>query len=1206
MNTRALQSKRALRCVLLVLLLSAIGMTKGFAYDFSAVCETGQTLYYNIADDITHQVELTCPGNGDCWWGYDQPTGYLVLPEEVEYDGVTYTLTMIGDYVFNNCTGLTSVVIPNTVTYMGYGVFELCSGLTWVSLPDSITYINDYTFTDCSGLTSIYIPESVTTIGEGAFNFCTGLTSIHLPDSLTIIGDMAFWYCSSLTSIEIPNSVTTIGNYAFEGCRGLTSIEIPSSVTYLGSNPFRDCRNLEQIIVAADNAYYDSRENCNAIIQTNTNVLVAGCKTTVIPNSVTSIGESAFHTCIGLTSIDIPNSVTTIGDVAFYDCYNLTSVVIPNSVTTIGEGAFEHCSGLTELDLGNSLASIGGQAFYNCYGLTSIELPNSLTSLGSFAFYGCNGLTSIEIPGSVTFIDTNPFAGCRGLEQVVVASDNAYYDSRGNCNAIINTNTNVLVTGCRNTLIPNTVTSIGNCAFYGCYYLVSIEIPNAVTSIGGSAFNQCSSLTSVTLGDSVTSIGNYAFEECTKLSSVTIGNSIASIGEWAFYKCSRLCAMTVLAETAPSIGRAAFENVPTTIPIYVPCSAVENYQAANGWRRFTNYIGLCSGYVSVTVNPSEGGSVTGAGYYNGGDVCVLTATANPGFVIANWMENGRVISMESVCSIYAHPTTIVANFCLSGFIDFEDANVKALCVDNWDIDGDGELSYAEAAAVTDLGQVFRYNSTITSFDELQYFISLTTISGAAFYGCNNLTSIILPNSVTTIYSSAFYNCNKLTSIEIPNSVLSIGSKAFCSCTGLTSVNIGCSVTSIGEDAFQNCSSLTSIAIPSSVTNMVKNPFASCRSLVQITVDSGNTVYDSRENSNAIINTSTNALVTGCKNTVIPNTVTSISNYAFYGCNGLTSIEIPDSVTSIGDYAFYYCTGLNSVTIGNSVTSIGVLAFCRCIALTSVTMSNSVTSIGNNAFSDCSGLVSIEISNSVTSIGYLAFYGCIGLSSITVHAETPPALGGSAFSRVNKAIPVYVPCGSAETYQAANGWNYFTNIRESCSQQTVALSQGVNWFSTYVDITLEDLQTALHVALPSATSMTIKSKNSNSRWNGTRWRENGFDWDVVKMYRIEVPEACELTLMGVPIIPAEHPITIAPQTITWIGFPLSESMTFDEAFPAGFAVYGDVVKGMNGSARYTGDHWRTTGNLNALEPGQGYIYDSAATGERTLVFPTGAK
>ena len=1209
MQTKDLQMKRTLRTVLFVLLLGVVGMTKGYAYDFSAVCETGQTLYYSITDAENHYVELTCPGdpgwNG--WDGYTKPTGDIILPEEVEYDGVTYTLTTIGDYAFYDCTGLTSVGIPNTVTSMGYGVFDYCSGLTWVSLPDSITNINSYTFENCSNLTSIYIPDSVTTIGEGAFSYCTGLTSIHIPDSLTTIGNMAFCYCMGLTSIEIPNSVTTIGNSAFEDCSGLTSIEIPSSVMYIGSNPFRGCRNLEQIIVASDNVYYDSRENCNAIIETNTNVLVTGCNTTVIPNSVTSIGESAFYDCSGLTSIDIPNSVTSIGDVAFYGCNNLTSMVIPNSVFTIGEGAFEYCYGLTELDFGNSLASIGGYAFYNCYGLTSIELPYSLTSLGSFAFHGCNGLTSIEIPGSVTVIETNPFASCRGLEQVVVASDNAYYDSRENCNAIIETNTNVLVTGCRNTVIPNPITSIGNCAFYGCYNLVSIEIPNGVTSIGGSAFYQCSSLTLVTLGDFVTSIGNYAFRECTKLTSVTIGNSIASIGEMAFYSCSRLSTMTVLAETAPSIGRFAFDYVPTTIPIYVPCSAVEDYQAANGWRRFTNFIGLCSGYVSVTVNPSEGGSATGAGYYNAGDICVLTATANPGFVFANWMENGRLISMESVCSIYAHPTTIVANFCLNGLIDFEDANVKALCVSNWDINGDGELSYAEAAAVTDLGQVFRYNSTITSFDELQYFISLNTLRGSAFYGCGNLTSITLPNSVTAIYSSVFYNCNNLTSIEIPSSVLSIGSNAFYNCSSLTSVNLGSSVASIGEDAFRGCSSLTSIEIPSSVTNMVANPFASCRGLVQITVDSGNTVYDSRENSNAIINTSTNALVAGCKNTVIPNTVTTIGNYAFFGCSGLTSIEISNSVTTIGDDAFYYCSSLNSVTIGNSVTSIGALAFYHCSALTSVTMGNSVTSIGNNAFMDCTGLVSIEISNSVTSIGVLAFNGCSGLSSITVFAETPPALGRSAFSRVNKSIPVYVPCGSLEAYQNADGWGEFTNIQEICEQQTIELSAGWNWVSLYVEF--EDAEQALQAfeAALGEHGLKISSVDDFTTYADGEWGAMGDLEEMTNdlMYMVLVDEDIVVTLEGMPSNPSNYSITINPGW-TWIGFPSPVAIAVEVAFADFEAEEGDKIMGVDGYSIYGDGEWNAMGDLEELTPGSGYMYFSNSTQPKTLVIQSGAK
>ena len=174
-------------------------------------------------------------------------------------------------------------------------------------------------------------------------------------------------------------------------------------------------------------------------------------------------------------------------------------------------------------------------------------------------------------------------------------------------------------------------------------------------------------------------------------------------------------------------------------------------------------------------------------------------------------------------------------------------------------------------------------------------------------------------------------------------------------------------------------------------------------------------------------------------------------------------------------------------------------------------------------------------------------------------------------------------------------------------QTTELTQGTNWFSTYLDITLEDLQYVLNAALPEAAIMTIKSKNSSCRWNGTIWRAaNGFSWDVAKMYMIEVPEACELTLNGTPFNPAEHPITIAPNTSTWIGFPFSESKTFDQAIPAGFAVSGDQIKYQNANALYIGTRWRGSSGFTGFEPGKGYMYNSNASGERTLIFPTGAK
>ena len=282
---------------------------------------------------------------------------------------------------------------------------------------------------------------------------------------VTSIGKYAFYKCSGLTSVTIPNSVTSIGISAFYNCSGLTSVTIGNSVTSIGNSAFSNCSGLISIIVDESNPSFSSIEG---ILYNNDATTLIYCpitkKTVTIPNSVTSIGYSAFSGCSGLTS-----------------------VTIPNSVTSIGQRVFENCSGLTSVTIGNSVTSIGYYAFSGCYGLTSVTIPNSVTSIRERAFSGCSGLTSVTIPNSVTSIGERAFSGCSGLTSVTIG---------------------------------NSVTSIGYYAFDGCYGLTSVTIPNSVTTIVQSAFSNCRGLTSVTIGNSVTSIGKYAFSGCSKLTSI--------------------------------------------------------------------------------------------------------------------------------------------------------------------------------------------------------------------------------------------------------------------------------------------------------------------------------------------------------------------------------------------------------------------------------------------------------------------------------------------------------------------------------------------------------------------------------------------------------------------------------------------------------------------------------------------------------------
>ena len=972
----------------------------------------GDAFYYGNGDEVSLTLNHAEPPAGYTFTGYSASAGTL--------DGTTLTMPGDGDVTINanyefikftqgalsyECTSgtevkvtacntsATSVTIPatvtdNNVTYtvtaIAADAFSGCTALTTVIMePTTPPTLGNDAFANCNELANIYVPAGTSGAYKTAWadyaskieDYGTCGTNVYwsynsTSHKLTIFGTGAmadysysnrpwFSFRTDITTVDIRNGVTTIGEDAFDGCNALTNISIPTSVT--------------------------------------------------------SIGDYAFSNCYSLSSIELPTSLTSICKGTFNTCKSLTSITIPAGVTSIDDQAFEWCTALTSIDLPASVTSIGYYAFSLCTALSSIELPTSLTTICEKAFEACTSLTSITIPASVTRIDSYAFVKCSSLESISVAEGNTVYDSRNGCNAIIIKESNKLLLGCKNTVIPTGVTSIGKEAFY-----------------------KCTGLTSITIPESVTSIGNYAFSGCTALTTVFMEPT-----------------------TPPTLGNDVFDDCDALANIYVPAGTTETYKTTGNWATYKDII--------------QTGGTCGTNVY--------------------WSYN----STSNTLTIFG--TGDMTN-------DFEG--------NNWE----------------------NYLNDITTVNISN---GVTSIGDYAFSFCTGLTSIEIPASVKTIGNYAFQGCWGLTSIEIPASVTTIGNAAFNTCIYLTSINIPANVTTIGNEAFGNCTGLTSITIPASVTSIGYWAFINCIGLESISVASDNTIYDSRDNCNAIIEKATNTLIAGCKNTMIPNTVTSIGDYAFYSCEELKEITIPASVTRIANHAFEFCTSLTTVfmqpttppTLGNlifdncddlaniyvpagtsgvykaawadyaskiedygscgenvnwsyntdshkltifgtgamadysysnrpwynylndittvdiraGVTTIGNEAFYECTALTGIELPASVTSIGYQAFSRCYALSSIELPTSVTSIGDDAFYGCVELEVWLLRDEYPiTQLGADVFDECDNLI-IYVPTDKVNDYKAA--WlDYADKIKGFGEMEVLGLNDHVD-NSTYI-------------------------------------------------------------------------------------------------------------------------------------------------------------
>ncbi len=950
---------------------------------------------------------------------YQYPFGYIfgtasyeggVATEQYYYGSSTSSLTSSTYYIPSK---LKSVTI--TGGNILYGAFYNCSGLTSITISEGVTSIGNYAFYNCSGLTSITILSSVTSIGEDAFDGCASVIYTEYGNG-KYLGNAENQYLilvsavnTSITEVTIHSQTAVISDYAFSYCRGLTSITIPSSVTSIGNRAFYNCSSLTSITVESGNTVYRSEGNC--LIEIATNTLILGCKNSVIPIGVTSIGDAAFYGCSGLTSITIPRGVMSIGVCAFCECSGLTSITIPSSVTSIGRGAFADCNKLESVTFeeGSLLESIGEYAFNGCRSLTSITIPSGVTIIGDSAFSGCSNLVEVCNQSALSITkgsSGNGYVGYYALNVYTPTSGASKLHTQGDYVFYVDTDKIYLVgyTGTATELVlPNDYNGsnyeIYKRAFYGRTDITSVIIGNGVTSIGSDAFRFCSKLESVTFeeGSLLESIGSYAFQYCSSLTNITIPSSVTSIGEYAFSSCSKLESVTFEeGSLLESIGNRAFYDCSGLTNITIPSSvtSIDDY-AFYGCSRLENVtfeagsllesIGIlafydCSNLTSITIPSSVTsiGSSAFSGCYTLVEVCNQSALS----ITKGSSGNGYV--GYYALNVYT-PTSGASKLHTQGdYVFYVDTNkiylvgytgtATQLVLPN-DYNGSNYEIYQYA---------FYERTDITS---ITIGNGVTSIGNRAFYNCSGLTSITIPSSVTSIGKYAFYNCSNLTSITIPASVKSIGDYAFYDCSGLTSVTFeaGSRLKSIGNCAFYNCRGLTSITIPSSVTSIGYGAFGGCSKLESMTlpfvggsIKTANDTYqypfgyifgtDSYEGGVA-----TNQVYYG-------SSTSSLTYSTYYIPSTLKSVTVTGG--NILFCAFYNCSGLTSITISEGVTSIGSYAFDGCSGLTSITIPSSVTSIGSYAFYGCSGLTSITIPSSVTSIGSYAFYGCSKLGSIT--------------------------------------------------------------------------------------------------------------------------------------------------------------------------------------------------------------------------------
>ncbi len=882
--------------------------------------------------------------------GCTAPSGDLILPESLDTGSGPVTVTRIESNAFK---------VTNPIFFP--------SQIKTFVMPDSVTSVGDSAFTWCNSLTSVTFSSNLTNIGASVFSNCSALTSITIPDSVQSIGSAAFSNCSGLVSVTLPNNAgfTAVPEKLFWGDGSLKTTNIASltHITSIGSRAFID----------------------------------AGIESMILPDSITDIGAGAFEACRSLKSITLPDNTdfTNIPDNMFAQCNALESILIPKSVTFIGAFAFEGCYALAEItvDAENTQFSSEDGVLYNA-GKTllilhpagrsgELDIPDSVTKIGNYAFLDSAHLSGVSIPEGATEIGDYAFMNCRNTELTRID-------------------------------LPESVKSIGANAFQGCGGLTSINIPEGVEVIGPYTFNSCGRLSDVSLPDSLEVIGDFAFLGCDNLNKVTIPRNVTSIGSSAFSFCTRLAKAVILGDST-TFGSDVFKYATAIKNTAIPSNGIygfagstaQTYAPANGIAFYSLY--------TVSFETGTGSAVPDIITATGSTISEPAVPTLQGHIFGGWFKDVACTeewifdsdTVDDDKTLYAKWTACTpAEPGATGVTD----------IWYWMVLGDGTLSITGCT----YGWFEDLNLTVpASLDTGSYgILPVTGIGNEAFNGRTRLMSITLPSGLKNIGDRAFGGCSGLTGIALPIGLTTIGEEAFNACQGLTEITLPDGLISIGNGAFSACYNLKTIVMSDTITSIGREAFASCGALSGVTLSKNLQSISDRMF----------VYCTALQDIHIPAGVDSIGSLVFEG-SGLKSIVIPDTVTSISSYAFQGCSSLESVTLPDNATftSIPEGLFFDCTALKNVTIPSQITSISSNTFYNC-GFTSFVIPETITEIGKSAFQNCKSLASVTLPDNTGfTHIPDSLFLRCSDLQSIIIPPQVTSIGQSAFGESGLTSI-----------------------------------------------------------------------------------------------------------------------------------------------------------------------------------